>query len=778
MRSQSKFLDLAISEPNANITLTSRIISGASLTSQFGMTYLNKGQAINPFYHQPTITIEKETVTSSTRFGALNPIQINLQNDAVTLTISIGLLEDKPLTGIKMSLVNNCENPIILEKFTLLHVEPGELQLGSDPIAKPVFFSNGWQSWSHSGVYQLGDKQRTSILGPFQNPMIINPGTPELKQKNRFSGDMFGVVGDSQQRTGLVTGFASQKNHFGSLSTTFHPQPSLSVWANGDGMAIPGGMRVVTDWLLLGFIDLDALEPLRDYFACVSLENEIVHHPQVPTGWCSWYHYYEDISEESLTANLEAMVEQKPALPLTLFQIDDGFESRPGDWFRFDPAFPDGVEPLAQRAKAEGLIPGLWLAPFIVHPKADLVKDHPDWLLRDDRGRRVNAGFVWNSFTYALDLTVRDALDYACSVIRTAVEEWGFSYLKLDFLYAAALDGVHQDRTLSRAQILRKGLEALRQAAGSEATLLACGCPLGSALGLFEAMRISADVSGYWYPHYPPISPLLKKEPHMPAARNALQNIISRAPLHRHWWINDPDCLLIRADTELSLAEVQTLATAISLTGGSLLLSDDLTNLTPERMQLAQTLLPVIDGRPRLMDWFDSPTPTKLRLDLGGAIGKWYVLALFNWNDRPADLILNLADFDLAENTLWWLREFWTGELGKVGPESPFRFYDVPAHGVRVAAIRKFVSDQPAYIGSDLHISQGNEISRWQVDNREIKTGISLGRSADGKAFMYLPERPAGAWLNGVSHPLQPMAPGVYALDLKDVNDQEVIIKR
>ncbi len=198
------------------------------------------------------------------------------------------------------------------------------------------------------------------------------------------------------------------------------------------------------------------------------------------------------------------------------------------------------------------MTPGIWLAPFILHRKAALVKDHPDWLLRNSRGKPVNAGYVWNTFTYALDLTNPEALEYTCDVIQAAVEKWGFEYLKLDFLYAAALEGVYQDPTKTRAQVLRMGLEALRDAAGPEVTLLACGCPLGSALGLFEAMRIGADVSGSWEPHFPPVSPILRKEPNMPSARNALQNIITRAPLHRHWWINDPDCLLVRADTDLN----------------------------------------------------------------------------------------------------------------------------------------------------------------------------------------------------------------------------------
>ncbi len=87
-------------------------------------------------------------------------------------------------------------------------------------------------------------------------------------------------------------------------------------------------------------------------------------------------------------------------------------------------------------------------------------------------------------------------------------------------------------------------------------------------------MRIGEDVSDTWMPHFNKIKPIFKDEKFIPSTRNALNNIVSRAALHEHWWVNDPDCLLVRPDTKLSLAEVQTLATAIGMTGGSLLLSD------------------------------------------------------------------------------------------------------------------------------------------------------------------------------------------------------------
>ena len=721
-----------------------------------------------------------EDIPLDTPVGKIDVVQLHLSTTArdVVAVARIGLSSKYPLAFIQLELINNGTVSIRVEKLTVLDIPSGGLQLNQDNSSDPVFFSNGWQSWSYSGCYGMGEKQRISHFGPIQNPMAVNPGTPIPKKMNYFAGDMFGVLGDRRSRFGLLAGFLSQKKHFGSLETRFHPQCSLKVWANGDQTVLLPGRSMKTDWAVIGFIDLDSEAPLQPYFNAVAETHKISLTKPIPVGWCSWYEFYEDITEENITANLKSVVERQPELPLDLFQIDDGFEAHPGDWFDFDPAFPNQIAPLADSIKSGGLTPGLWLAPFIVHPKADLVRKHPDWLLRDDKGKLVNAGFVWNKFTYALDLTHPDALDYACQVVTKAVKDWGYEYLKLDFLYAAALKGTYQDPTLTRAQVLRKGLEVLRNAVGEHIMLLACGCPLGSALGLFDAMRISADVSGSWDPHYPPFSIFLKNEPHMPSARNAIHNILTRAMFHRRWWINDPDCLLVRSETDLTLAEVQTLTTVIGMTGGSLMLSDDLPNLTQERRRLAQSLLPLIGKRARILDVFDSPTPARLRVDMGGGVGKWHLLAVFNWEDQPTSVTFSTGEFDLPNSDMWWFREFWTGQIGKMGDQDPITFHDVPPHGVRLVAARLFQADQPAYLGSDLHLSQGMEISQWHSEKNELSLQFKLDRETSGKVFFYLPWQPTGAWFKGHSHLMEDLGGKIYAFYLEDLDGESLTIKK
>ncbi len=768
MNIQSDHLKLQFDKTHAQYSLHSLDSDGVSLSGKVEAAVTlkyHRGRGLQTLVLSIGEVVENN-VSSPIGEAQISAFSYQTQLPGVSLIVRIGLAADQPFMLIQLEVSNQSDLPLAVEQLTPVDITSGALHLGIENTPKPVFYSNGWQSWSSTGAYSLGDRQRTSILGPFQSPMVFNPGTPKPKRRNHFSGDMFGVIGDQDSRIGLLAGFLSQEQHFGSLETHFNPSPSLKMWAIGDHTCLEPGGSMKTDWAVLNFIALDATDPLHNYLQAVADLYQIDTNRPIPTGWCSWYYFYQNISQENIEANLKTIKEWQHKLPLDLFQIDDGFEPYPGDWFDFVPEFPDGLLPIVEKTNQAELTPGVWLAPFIVHPKAQLVKDHTDWLLRDRKGKPVNAGFVWNAFTYALDLTHPQALNYACEVIQTAIEEWGFRYLKLDFLYAAALDGIHRDPTLTRAQILRKGLSALRQAAGPDVTLLACGCPIGSALGLFDAMRIGADVSGHWKPHFPPVSPLLHKETHMPSARNALQNILSRTMLHRRWWINDPDCLLIRPDSDLTLAEVHTLATAISLTGGSLLLSDDLPALPQERLQIAQALLPLIGLRARVMDWIDANTPNRLRLDMDGAPGDWHLLACFNWADEPNTLAFSPQAFDLDPEMDWWIREFWSGETGMMRAETAYTFHNVPPHGVRVIAARPYQAETPAYLGGDLHLSQGVEIRTWHVADQTVSFTLDLDREVSGNIYLYLPWVPKGAKANGTPCPINPVRDSVYAVHL------------
>ncbi len=700
------------------------------------------------FLELKDLSAAKKTGPAKTQFDGFELCYYDKVHQ-LEFVVEIGLMIDQPMLLVRQHLRNLGVKDIWPLRIFAGIIQNGKVKLGSDEM-EPVFFSNGWQSWSPTGSFRLGDQQERSWMGPIANPMIINPGTPITRATNHFSADMFACLGDMNTQNGLVAGYLSQKESFGSIETHISRQSELAIWANCDGLRLDHGSQFQTDWASFSFNNLRSKLPFKLYLQSVSRENHVQSRVAAPVGWCSWYYYFQNVTDSDILENLHEIEITRESVPLNLVQIDDGFEKSVGEWLSFSKRFPQGVKHLAKKIEGRGFIPGLWLAPYIVESRSDLVKEHPNWLLRDKWGRPANSGFVWNRLGKALDLTNPEAMAYTEEVIRTSVQDWGFKYLKLDFLYAAALAGRYQNPRFTRAQVLRQGLERIRAAAGSETILLGCGCPLGPAIGLVDYMRISADVSPDWEPAYFGHRHFFKNEMNMPSARNAIRNIVSRSDLDGVWWGNDPDCILVREDSNLDLDEVHSLATSIGMTGGAVLVSDRMSTLSEERKKIIQALLPVIPSQPQVLDRFEHREPFMLKQELHTAAGTWPVVAFFNWESDAKDLVFRPTDWGFPRGKKWIAREFWNGEIHAWHGDLIFR--QVPKHSVRLFTLHEQTGGC-LYLGSEFHFSQGYEVKHWLEKGNSLSFAIKLGRLASGNIFVWLPQALKTVFQDGLEIP-------------------------
>jgi alpha-galactosidase len=152
-------------------------------------------------------------------------------------------------------------------------------------------------------------------------------------------------------------------------------------------------------------------------------------------------------------------------------------------------------------------------------------------------------------------------------------------------------------------------------------------------------------------------------------------------------------------------------------------------------------------------------------LDLEGPVGKWHLIGLFNWSEQPEDMTCNLNDFYIDTTKSYHMRSFWDGKIYHAQANkqyaSKLALGKIPSHGSILLALHRHISGVPQYIGSDLHVSQGLEVTSWQwtaapvaVDKGKI-TGrlvLSLERPgiAQGRIFLSLPNEPSQASLNGL----------------------------
>ena len=488
-------------------------------------------------------------------------------------------------------------------------------------------FRNGYQSWSPCDVATLGVDQdpSTSAGVPGIARAMHHPDlTPARRDELR--SDMVTVLADGTDER-LLVGFDGGSIHDGTFRLLPGPDgPVLEVEAHlgGAELAVAGGRE------LHGFsVDAgpDHAELLEQWAHRRGRAEHARTGAPYQVGWCSWYHYFGGVTEADLLANLGRAGDW----PFDVFQLDDGYQRTIGDWLTTNDSFPSELDVIASRIAAAGRRPGIWLAPFLARPDAAVAQAHPDWIARHGRGDRELIGMWhpdWGGPTHVIDTSHPEVLAWLEQVARSLVEA-GFTYLKLDFTYAPGIEGVYFDPTLTPAERVRAGYDAIRRGAGDDTFILGCGAPLGSVIGVVDGMRIGADVAPHWFlrdGQYRP-GPYEAGEP---ATVNAWRNTLARSFMHRNLWLNDPDCVMLRrTETDLGGTAIGTWAQAVGVSGGMALVSDDLALL--DRMA-RRGLDEVIElgrasdaeaaaGRPpRCPDLFDSPFPTHLRAATGAEV--------------------------------------------------------------------------------------------------------------------------------------------------------------
>jgi alpha-galactosidase len=414
----------------------------------------------------------------------------------------------------------------------------------------------------------------------------------------------------------LLLGWLSQHHQFGVVTAnktlkqvTMHASCGPSILAHSQK----------TDWAyaqLIASHNYDE-EPMVHYLHAVAAYNEArpLQNGPLLTGWCSWYHYYENISAGSLRENFSKLQALQKTVPTNVAVVDDGYMAAWGDWDSLKPGkFPqNGMKGVATDIESFGMRPGVWLAPFACDKHSQVAKRHPDWIIRNDQGRPANSSNC-GKFFYGLDATNPHVREYVYSCVKRAVHEWGFNVLKIDFLYAACLEGNGKyDLSMTRAEAMHLALRTIRSAAGPDVFLIGCGCPIGTGIGYADGMRVSADTGPTWYPAFP--LPWWDNGT-LPALRAMTRNSMSRAILGHRWWHNDPDCLLLGETTRLTDTEVASAASIVALTCGMLLLSDDLTQVSPSRMNILTKIFPMTGATAVVLDLHNTVDglPSLLRL--------------------------------------------------------------------------------------------------------------------------------------------------------------------
>ena len=477
-----------------------------------------------------------------------------------------------------------------------VHLESALLALRWSDCELPAVRSlkNGWQSWSYTGSRPLDLQGEPAFpSGPWLRGLHHATGALPADRGGWHESHLVMAVGGAAGPVCCV-GVEEQGRSFAQIYAR----------REGDAIALEVEWRVDAELPPGAEIELEPVRIELGDDASALLEayaddygrsaGARVARPFV-AGWCSWYYAFHDVTEDDVLRNLDALVAARHELPVDVVQLDDGYQHAVGDWLTTCAKFPSGLAALAESIRSAGFAAGLWTAPFCGVRESELFAKHPDWWLRAPDGSGellrglLHPAWSADACVYVLDASRPEVLAHLEELF-AALAAMGFQYLKLDFLYALALAASSADPTLGRAARLRRGLEAIRAGAGEESFLLGCGCPLGPAVGVVDAMRIGPDVAPHWLPDTTLRIPGIEET--LPATRSALRSSLARAWMHRRLFANDPDCLMVRSrDTRLSADERGALAAAVAASGGAVVFSDDLARLGDDERALLGSAL-------------------------------------------------------------------------------------------------------------------------------------------------------------------------------------------
>jgi hypothetical protein len=399
---------------------------------------------------------------------------------------------------------------------------------------------------------------------------------------------------------------------------------------------------------------------LEEYGHAIRLLHNARVNAPTSMGWWSWTAYYFGLNQGAAVTNMEWLSDNLKQLGYNCFFIDEGYQYARGEYSTPDAhLFPRGMEYIGDQVRHNGLNFGIWTAPFEVSERAWVFQNHKDWLLHNAAGELIYIGQVddQKDARYVLDATNPGAQEYMRQTYKT-LYNWGIRLIKLDFMDAAAVEGVHYRPNTTALEAQRVGLQIIRDTVGEDVLLDKDGSPMLNPVGIVDIGRISQD-TGHTFG----------------ASKEAATGIAARYYMNRNYFVADPDAFTVSTQVvgdrtwhntpyPLTFNEAKVSIALSAVSGGQFEIGDDLPTLgaSPERVVLVKNadLLDMARlGRSStpidLMTY--APSDEQPSVFLLKEDKRQSILTVFNWTDGEVKRSLTLASFGLKDPSEYKISE-------------------------------------------------------------------------------------------------------------------------
>jgi alpha-galactosidase len=400
----------------------------------FSTAFLNKASSqnyVNPATEEFSIRINDSVITG------LNCRYINhsIRDSGETRTLTVTL--QSPLSGVFIQLQFEAytDIPLIRKQLIVINKSASDLALTDldveklrfqvvDKYLNEVYFNYGTNI---TRIPYKGDYNDAAILlynaAAGQGAIFGNEAPGALKNTGIYT-DIHGCIQVGMRHLNETFPFKtwlSPGSIFASPKTFIYVFTS-SKWQDG----FEGGYK----------------DFLRKYLG-VSLYTK----SQTPLHIYDTWRPFEDRIDEQL---IKACADKLSATGTNLFIIDAGWYKYSGDFIPDSSKFPDGLKAACDYIRSKGMQVGIWFTLAGVNAKSRIAQQHPEWLIRDNKGNPANLhgmasekdGPGWGAALRTMSLG-SPYYYYIKNCIGAYIRQLGVTYIKLDLSIVASAY-VHQ----------------------------------------------------------------------------------------------------------------------------------------------------------------------------------------------------------------------------------------------------------------------------------------------------------------------------------------------
>ncbi len=411
-------------------------------------------------------------------------------------------------------------------------------------------------------------------------------------------------------------------------------------------------------------------------------------------GWWSWTAYYFGLNEGAALTNAQWEAEHLKSLGYEIFHIDEGYQYARGEYVTPNATlFPHGMAPLYYKVRGLGLTPAIWTAPFEVSERSWVYKNHPDWLVKNAKGKPIHAGFVVDKkdSLFILDTTNPGAQEYLRLTYSTLVNDWGIHSIKMDFMDDSLIEGFYYKPQTTALEAQRIGLKIIRDTVGDDVYLDKDGSPMLNPVGFVDYGRISQD-TGHTFQ----------------ASKEAAPGIAARYYMNRNFFVADPDAFTVstqivkdqswhESDKPATFDEAKVSIALAAVAGGLFEIGDNLPSLenNPERLALIenQDLIQMVRlGRASipldLMSFAaDNEQPSVFFLQEDARQG---ILTVFNWTEKEKDRSIDMVSLGLPATGSYKITDILDHRELSAAAGGGVTFHQLP-HSVRMLKVDQMI---------------------------------------------------------------------------------------